>query len=643
MVIFSVPVLFAQKTNQVPVITVKAPIMIRNLLATPAAESTSLEIATSTVDADQIRQQNSSTLTDAIQYEPGVHIETRGRKYKSLTSFRGQIYPYPTYSLDGIWQREFNEMAYVLPASQIGQVDLLRSSGALFSGMGDITGVIQVKPRRYATKTTAVEGEVGTHDSMRLGVVQGDTTSNGWYTVGANTTQTDGPSGRNAAENAKSAYAFGGVKLNDHLNLEGQFFVVDGAREFMTPDPNGPGLKSLKGREEKYDFTAYHLGGKAIWKQSPSATLELSAGYTERNYLYTQKTLSSGAVKTSDEDDYEYSLQAIEALELSDANTLRFGAAYNHWVASDGKRSYTGFRQDVETCALILADEHQFDKLTLDAGLRLQRDYYNEFSGSSFNINGIKRDFKTVKDEWGDPLLTATLGAKYDVSETMSLYAHIAGGDRGVQPGALKKDGSDLKTESRVMVDAGVQLENPDAGTLKAGAFYVLRKDAVVKTSAWDLDANLDRYYYSDNQDITQYGIELDAKSVPVAEVASFFFNLTLMDSRLTPPDSSSQDYAEIPDLIASGGVMLNSGRWDAMLAAKYVSAYENNRFVQSKQYVDLGDYVDVNASAGYTFGKKYNTRVYLAVSNLLDDEYSTVAGWSNDGMNVHIGARYEF
>jgi hypothetical protein len=308
--LFSVPGLFAEETNEIPVITVTAPAVVRNLLATPAAESASLEIATSTVDATQIRQQNSATLTDAIQYAPGVHIETRGRKYKSFTSFRGQIYPYPTYSLDGIWQREFNELAYVLPASQIGQVDLLRSSGALFSGMGDITGVIQVKPRRYEKKTTAVEGEIGTHNSMRFGVVQGDTTSNGWYTVGANTMQTDGPGGRNAAERAHSVYGFGGAQVNDRLTLEGQFFFIKGSREFMTPDPNGPALDSLKNREEEYDpFSAYHIGGKAIWTQSPSATLEVSAGYTERNYQYKRKVIDPTQKPktdvTTDEDDYE--------------------------------------------------------------------------------------------------------------------------------------------------------------------------------------------------------------------------------------------------------------------------------------------------------------------------------------------------
>jgi outer membrane cobalamin receptor len=636
--------LFAEETNQVPVVVVTAQALTRNLLDTPAAESAALEIATSTVDSEQITQQNATTLTDALAYTPGAHTETRGRKYKSLTSFRGQIYPYPTYSLDGVWQREFAELAYVLPASQIGQIDVQRSSGSLLSGLGDITGVINVQPRRYDEQTTAIEAEVGTFGSYRTGLSQGRTTSNGWYTAGANNMNTDGPSGRNAAENVTSVYAFGGAKVNESLTLEGQFFVVDGYREFMSPDPDGPALDKLKSVEEDYDFSAFHIGGKAYWKQSATATLELSAGYTERNYLYTKETISSGAESTFDEDDYEYNLQAIQALELTDANTLRFGTSYNHWVAPDGKRSYTGYRQDVETVGLVLADEHRFDKLTLDAGLKLQRDYYNEYSGASFTINGANRDFKTVTDEWGDPLLTATLGAKYELTQTWSLYSHLAGGQRAAEPGALKLDGTDLDTEERIMLDAGVQFADSKIGSFKIGGFYVLRKDAVVKTSDSATDANGDTYYFSDNQDLTQIGLELDAQTAPLTDVATLFFNLLLMDSRLTPADSDdTQDYIEIPDLIASAGVTFNAGRWDSMLAAKYVAGYENNRFVQSGEYVDLGDYVDVNASIGYTLGKRYNTRIYLAASNLLDDEYSTVAGWSDPGATFSFGARHEF
>jgi len=619
----------------------------RNLMDTPAAESPSLDIATSTVDAAMIEAQNAATLTEALDFAPGIHTEMRGRKYKNFTSFRGQIYPYPTYSINGIWQREFSELAYVLPASQIQEVGIQRSSGTLFSGLGDITGVINIEPRRYDRRTTVVYGEAGTFDTWRAGAAHGNTDENGWYNAGADYFETAGPSGRNAAEQRYGAYGFGGLQASDRMYLEGQLFVLEGSREIMTPDPDGPALDSLKNRLEEYDpFDTLHAGGKLLFKQTPSASLELSAGYTDRNYHHVR---TGGTTVETDEDDYEYTVQAIQALELNDVNTLRFGGVYNHWVAPEGKRSYTGFRQDVQSFAVVLGDEHQLDKLTIDAGLRVTQDYYNEFSGATFNINGRSRDFKTVKDEWGDPLVTAALGAKYLVSEPLSLYAHIAGGERAAEPGALKADNSNLDDELRMMSDAGARIQNPDFGTLKAGAFYVLRKDAITKTDESGIDEDGDTFYFSDNQDVMQYGLELEARSVPIAGIATLFCGAALMESRLTPAgESSSRDYVEIPDLILTGGLMADSGRWDAALFCKYVSSYENNRFVQPPApgrpapYVDLGDYAEVNATVGYTLSRP-DARIYVAASNLLDDEYSTVAGWSDPGFEVRGGARVEF
>ncbi|MBL7076802.1 MAG: TonB-dependent receptor plug domain-containing protein [Kiritimatiellae bacterium] len=624
------------------VIIVTATPFERNLLETPAAESASLEAATSVVGAEQILRQNAATLTEALTYAPGVHIETRGRKYKSFNSFRGQIYPYPTYSLGGIWQREFSELAYVLPASQIEQVDVLRSSGSLFAGLGDITGVINVTPRRYATPTTLIEAEGGTFNSWRLGAVSGNTTSNGWYTAGVNGSATDGPSGRNAAEHNHGGYVFGGAQISDRLYLEGRVFAVEGARELMTPDPEGPALNSLKNRREEYDpFNAFHLGGKAVLKESPSATLEVTAGYTSRDYHYTRREFKPAE---ADEDDREYTLQAVQALVFNEVNTLRLGAVYNRWVAPEGKRSYTGFRQDIESWGLTLADEHQFERVTLDAGLRVVTDYYNDFSGATFNINGASRDFKTVTDEWGDPLLTATLGAKLDLTRALNLYAHLAGGQRSPEPGALKADGTDLSKETRIMADAGIRIESKEKGALTAGAFYVLRNDAITKTDESGTDADGDTFYFSDNQDVVQYGVECEAKSAPIADIVSLFVNATLMSSRLTPAgESDSQDYREIPDFIGSAGLYSNLGRWDATLAAKYVSGYENNRFAQDKQYHDLGDFWALNATAGYTLGSEKNTRVYVAAANILDDEYSTVVGWSDPGLRLSVGARHMF
>jgi outer membrane cobalamin receptor len=636
---------FAENTNVFvgEKITVSADKPVRNLIETPAAESVALEIATSTVDSEDIKNQDAATWSDALKFAPGVFTESRGRKNKSFVSFRGQIYPYPDFALNGIWQREFRDMTYSLPASQVGSIEVVRSSGTLLMGLADIVGVINVLPKKYDKPTTMVEGEIGTFNTWRTDIANGNTTSNGWYTVGATANGTDGPGGRNAAEQAQTVYGYGGVQANDQLYLEGQFIAMQGSRELMTPEPDGPAQTTLKTRLEKYDpFHAYSTGGKAVFKESLKASTELSGYYTSRSYNFINRTTPS---QSALERDYEYGAQLMQALELTEANTLRFGGIYNRWVCPNGKDFYVGAPQDVETGAAVLTDEHRFDKLTLDAGLRVMRNYYNQFSGATYDINGVSRDFATVENQWGDPLMTGTLGAKYQITDDVSLYNHLAAGQRAKEPGALKKDGTDLADEMRVMYDAGVQVESKDKGMVKLGGFYVMRKDAVTKTASSATNTVTgDTFYFSDNQDVKQYGLEFETRSAPIGGIATLFFSATAMDSQLKPVGSSDYvDYREIPNFILSGGTYMQYGPFDFSLVGKHVSAYENNRFAQDKQYHALGDFLDMNATAGYSFGAKRNTRVYVSVQNMLDEEYSTVVGYDNPGAQFRFGVQHEF
>jgi hypothetical protein len=195
------------------------------------------------------------------------------------------------------------------------------------------------------------------------------------------------------------------------------------------------------------------------------------------------------------------------------------------------------------------------------------------------------------------------------------------------------------------MLDAGIKIEDPEKGMIKLGAFYVLRKDAVTKTSQLVTNSVTgNEFYLSDNQDITQYGLELETRTAPIGGIATLFFNALLMESRFKAAGADTYgDYVEIPDLILSGGLYAELGRVDFNLFGKYVSAYKNNRFAQDGNYHDLGNYTEINATAGYTFGRKYNTRAYASVANLLDDGYSTVVGWSDPGIEFRVGIQHEF
>lgn len=89
------------------------------ILNTPSMEPLSIGLSTTTISADQIRQRASKTVIEALAYSPGGFIETRGRKVKQFFSVRGQKYPYPEYSINGVWQREFHETPYFFSAGNV--------------------------------------------------------------------------------------------------------------------------------------------------------------------------------------------------------------------------------------------------------------------------------------------------------------------------------------------------------------------------------------------------------------------------------------------------------------------------------------------------------------------------------------------
>ena len=54
-------------------------------------------------------------------------------------------------------------------------------------------------------------------------------------------------------------------------------------------------------------------------------------------------------------------------------------------------------------------------------------------------------------------------------------------------------------------------------------------------------------------------------------------------------------------------------------------------------------DFTDLNLTVGYSFGSDRQTRVYVALENLLNDEYSTVVGYPDYGFQAAVGLRHIF
>lgn len=608
----------------------------RDLLQNPALESASLEIATSAIEAEDLRLQDAGTWADALEYSTGVFTEWRGRKEKTLTSFRGQIYPYPDFALNGVWQRSFWEVPSFLPAVAIERVEVLRSGGAIMVGPNSgLVGAINIVPRRFDEPTTWLDVQGGSHGTFRESLVHGDRLERGYYTVGASRYSTDGPDDANAAERFGSVFATAGVEPVQGLKLEATGFVLDGERELRRIEP--PGMNALRTRREEYSPYASQGGIlKALVEHGDDASTEVDVGYARRSGHYRRADLPSA---DAHELDWEYNAGVLHAHNLSEDNTLRLGVQYNHWVCPDGKRDFVGKRMDVETGSVVAMDEQRFDRLTLDAGLRLTRSWYTDYTDTSFNLPGTSMSGRPIEDEWGDPVVTGTLGAKYKVSAPVALYAHLAAGALDAPPGAVSATGQDVGREQRLILDGGVSLSSRALGTASLGAFTVLRQDAILLNETKINDAGEIFNTYA-NSDVRQYGLEAECRSVRLWRWFEVFGTATVMESERRRA-GEWEPYEEIPNVIVTGGIYAQAGRFDLNLFGKHVSGYENRRFAQDGQYHDLGDFLDLNLTGGVSFGKERATRLYFSLENLLDDRYSTVVGYPDFGFQAFVGLQH--
>jgi outer membrane cobalamin receptor len=557
---------------------------------------------------------------------------------KSFSSFRGQMYPYPDYALNGIWQREFLELPYIFPAAFIERVEILRSSGALMIGPNSgLVGAINVIPRRFDERTTIIEGEYGTYDSARTSFLTGDSFETGYYTVGGSWWGTHGPDNQNATERMFSVFGTGGLQLDARLRLEATAFYLKGERELRQPPD--PVAASLTKRTEQYSpYSVYGGNLRAVFTHGDDASTELTLGYIKRipEYEWAEKPVKDGTYP-----DWEYTAGLTHARNLTENNTLRIGGQWNHWVCPDGKRFYTGFPMDVHTFSGFVVDEQRIGALTLDAGLRYTRTYYDEYTHATFNLVGNNLKAHPVVDEWGDPVLTGTLGARYALNEMTELYAHLALGTVEAPPAAVAENGTQVDRETRVMADLGIKFERPDVGMLKIGGFLTLRDNAILLTDSRELvDGDMVNIYA--NRDVRQYGLEIEARSARMWDRVELFAAATFMNS-IQDMDGDWHNYKEIPDQIVTAGLYGEFGPVDVNLYGKYVSHYANKRFADDGLYHDLGDFTDLNLTVGYSMGNDKQTRLYVALENLLDDEYSTVVGYPDYGFQATVGFRHQF
>ncbi len=645
-------VLFAQTVKDTMIYSKVEKVIITSnsaqkiLLNTPQHEPMSLLPSISKVNREEIEEQGAVTLVDALKYTPGIWIESRGRKVKQMVSVRGQVYPYPSYAINGIWQKEFQELSYFFNSANIESITINRSSSALLNSLSALTGLIDVKTIEPKERKGTIFAKYGSLNSYQTGISFADVKDNFNYTIAVNGNGTDGIKDRNGSENMLNAMASLNWKLSPKLDLGVNIFYIYGNRELIQPIK--PADDKFLTRIEEYDpYKAMMVSSKLKYKHNDILTSELTFNYAGREPHYKMLNTVNNKSTEYQETDHEFTTNWINALALSSENTLRFGLLYNYWIAPDGKRFYYGEKAEVHTASVVVTDQHQFGQLLVDGGFRLTRQYYANWGG--FSIEGASGPFSKVnpiEDEWQSPEWQATAGLTYSLTQHSSLHFSFAGGVVTPRKGALTDAGNTPKNETRFNFDLGYRQSFSSQSNLYISTFLVKRNDAISYSGATIEEDDGDIMELYKNANMHNFGVEINYHSDKFFNALSFFTNATFMMSQIYENDEWSKD-DEIPNFIANLGTNFQRGAFDANAYFNYTSAYKNDRFV-SKDYkvkygkAELGNFATVDLTAGYRLGKKQNVRLFIEAKNIFDNDYQTVAGYPDYGRILSIGCNIQ-
>ncbi len=599
------------------------------------------------ISAVEIEKQGAVTLTDALKFVPGGWTETRGRKSKQFFSVRGQKYPYPDYSIDGVWQKEFEETAYVLSALDIESVEIVRSSNALVKGLSGLTGVVEVKTKKPERESVSVLTKYGERNNYAANLHYGNKINDVSFSTAAAFFGNNGIPERGGKERIANFQGNMDWTISNKLTIVAGVTYISGMREFVSIVE--PGSPKILNQKEKFDpLHTLVTFAKLNYRGNDGSQTELQTSYTFRDANYQDYNIQQKVNSIHNDKDWEYGFNILHSRLISRSNTFRIGALYNHWIAPDGKRYYAGRRCDVQTWSGVIADEQKFGRFFLDAGFRLIGGYINEWGG--FGIEGSAAGFQNVAPitnqtapvEW-----QSALGGSYVMSPVSSLHYNFSGGTIAPRKGSLNSEGLTPENETRLQHDLGFRFKTKNHDEITVSTFFTQRKNALDLSGETVISQNDLIVELYENADKRSYGLELSANQNVPAIRSAIFANATFMKNEMVT-NGKMEDDSKLPNVILNGGILFEHTGVDANFFIHYTGPYSNNRFVNPKWVTEngdypLGDFVTADFTCGYTFGSKIKTRIFMEVKNMLDTKYETVAGYPDAGRLFLAGLKISY
>jgi iron complex outermembrane receptor protein len=325
-------------------------------------------------------------------------------------------------------------------------------------------------------------------------------------------------------------------------------------------------------------------------------------------------------------------------------NVLRAGLMF----ASSANYAHGKSKKKILSATLL--DQHTFGTTDLHAGVKLIREYYDYYVPGQ----GFGNEAQAIANQWQSPLFNLSAGVsklnrKGDIFNFV-INSGILPTDKTALQQITGDDGNPildaatgnqitggLKREARTGAEFGWK-QHAKAGNIIWTLFFMNQKNTseFTGTPYYD-DRNVLRYYMK-NIDLTTLGLEMVFRSVEWFNCLSLSANASFkyVGSKET---SSRKRYTRQPPFIANVIASYSRKAWEANIAARYVSAYNTDRFL--KQETSIGNYCNTDIFVAYSI-PRLRLQLFGSATNVFDIRYATVSPIYPDfGRQFKTGIRF--
>ncbi|GHV71670.1 ligand-gated channel [Bacteroidia bacterium] len=535
-----------------------------------------------------------------------VTIHGVGQGNKVLMLFNGQ----PMWA--GVFGHHIAD-AYV--ASDAERVEIIRGPGSLLYGSNAMGGVINVITRKATEDGIHGNGRImyGSYDTWKFMGSSGYKKDKFNAYVSLNRDQTDGQRD-NSAFYINNGYVKLGYEISDNWNVSGNAIIAD----FKV---NNPGANTLP------MFENWAKALRSTYSVSVSNKYEKMSGAVQAFYNDGKHKINDGHAATAPaqtayfmSSDFNYGIALYESFRLIDGNLFTVGVDAKQWGGRAWNEDFNGNETQSlfddkkvnEFAGYAVVQQTLFDKLTLNAGIRLEN---NEGYGNEWVPQG---------------------GIAYQINNQASLKASASKGFRSPNINDMFSPwggaNPDLKPEEMNNFDVSyLQSLWNNKLQLELTAFYAKGKNMILAPVNWgELNSNSGQF--------TNKGIDF-AVSYQVLPALKLAGNYSYLDSDIKVPAAPKHKAFFNANWAIDKFTVSPSVQYVSDL---YLSAY-GGYGVPAEAVIPEGyeDYALLNCKVSYKATPYIN--LFINGENLTDASYRMYNGYPMPGIVVLGGVDFKF